>query len=205
MSAKKVVILEGSPRVNGNSAILAEQAASGAKDAGAEVEAIHLHDMNIRPCSACEGCQQAKDLDCVIDDDMKTLYPKVRKADALLFASPIYFFTMSAQTKLFIDRCYALGCTIQKGEEEGLTYTFETDFAGKKIGIILTYGDIDPFRSGAANALRTFQDMFHYLGSEIVGMVYGTALEAGEIRSNSDLMKLAYELGKQLVSTQTEE
>ena len=47
--------------------------------------------------------------------------------------------------------------------------------------------------------------MFHYLGAEIVGMVYGTALEAGEIRSNSDLLKQAYELGKQLASTQTRE
>jgi len=205
MSAKKVLILEGSPRMNGNSAILAKQVAAGAKDAGAEVETIYLHYMNIHPCSACEGCQGAKELDCVIDDDMKTLYPKVRRADAILFASPIYFFTMSAQTKLFIDRCYALGCTIQKEREEGLTYSFETDFAGKKIGIVLTYGDIDPFRSGAANALRTFQDMFHYLGAEIVGMVYGTALEAGEIRSNSDLLKQAYELGRELVSIEAGE
>ena len=191
--------------MNGNSAILANQVAAGAKDAGAEVETIYLHYMNIQPCSACESCQEAKELDCVIKDDMKALYPKVRAADALVFASPIYFFTMSAQTKLFIDRCYALGCTVQKeeGEEEeaGSTYTFETDFAGKKIGIVLAYGDADPFRSGAVNALRTFQDIFHYVGAEIVGMVYGTALEAGEIRSNSDLLKQAYELGKQLAST----
>lgn len=202
MSAKRVLILEGSPRINGNSAILANQVAAGAKDEGAEVQIIYLHDMNIQPCSACESCQGAKELDCVIDDGMKALYPKVRAADAIVFASPIYFFTMSAQTKLFIDRCYALGCTVQKeeGEEEepSSTYTFETDFAGKKIGIVLTYGDVDPFRSGAVNALRTFQDMFQYVGAEIVGMVYGTALEAGEIRNNSDLLKQAYELGKQL-------
>ena len=100
MSAKRVLILEGSPRMNGNSAILAKQVAAGAEDAGAEVETIYLHYMNIQPCSACESCQGAKELDCVIKDDMKALYPKVRAADALVFASPIYFFTMSAQTNV---------------------------------------------------------------------------------------------------------
>jgi multimeric flavodoxin WrbA len=198
MSRKKVLILEGSPRKNGNSAVLAGQVAAGAKDAGAEVETIFLHGLSIQPCSACEACKGAREDDCTIEDDMKPLYPKIRSADALVFASPIYFFTMSAQTKLFIDRCYALGATTAQD-------TYETDFAGKKIGIVLTYGDVDPFRSGAVNALRTFQDMFQYVGSEIMGMVYGTALSPGEIRSNTDLMKEAYDLGKQLGTNPTTE
>jgi multimeric flavodoxin WrbA len=55
MSTRNVMILEGSPRMNGNSAILAEQLAGGAKEAGAEVETVFLHYLNIAPCSACEG------------------------------------------------------------------------------------------------------------------------------------------------------
>jgi multimeric flavodoxin WrbA len=120
---------------------------------------------------------------------MKTLFPKIRRADALVVASPIYWFTVSAQTKLFMDRWYALG------GPEGYA------LKGKKVGIVLTYADSDPFTSGAINALRTFQDAFNYVGAKIVGMVYGTAWEAGEIQKNQDLMNRAYALGEQLASS----
>jgi hypothetical protein len=73
-------------------------------------------------------------------------------------------------------------------------------FEGKRFGIVLTYRDVDPFASGAVNALRTFQDALNYVGARIVGMVYGTASEAGEIRGNRELMEKAYQLGKELGS-----
>ncbi len=69
---------------------------------------------------------------------------------------------------------------------------------GKQIGIILTYEDTDPFTSGAVNALRTFQDVFDYLGADIVSMIYGRASEVGEIKSNQELMDRAYKLGQEL-------
>ncbi|MFH1124393.1 MAG: flavodoxin family protein, partial [Pseudomonadota bacterium] len=73
---RKVVIAVGSPRKRGNSSTLAAQVASGAKAAKAEVETFHLHGMNIKPCTACEGCRKKKHVDCVIKDDMQILYPK---------------------------------------------------------------------------------------------------------------------------------
>jgi multimeric flavodoxin WrbA len=190
MGGKKILLVMGSPRKEGNSATLSKQVAAGAEATGAEVESFYLHGMNIQPCTACDACREERDKDCVIDDDMETLYPKLRQADALVIASPIYWFTVSAQTKLFMDRWYALG---GPGEEYAA-------FAGKRIGIVLTYADVDPFASGAVNALRTFQDAFNYVGAQIIGMVYGSASEAGEIRDNRDLMEKAYELGKQLGS-----
>jgi multimeric flavodoxin WrbA len=118
---------------------------------------------------------------------MQALYPKLRQADAVVIASPIYWFTVSAQTKLFMDRCGGISS--------------ETNvIAGKPVGIILAYGGSDPFDSGAVNAIRTFQDVFKYIGSEIVGMVYGSAYEAGEVKNNQELMEKASELGKQLGS-----
>ena len=188
MNAKRVVIVIGSPRKNGNSATLAQRVADGAKDAGAEVECFNLNELDIKPCTVCEVCRESIDKDCTISDGMQSLYPKLSQADALVIAGPIYWFTVSAQTKLFIDRCYALGAPQGNALE------------GKRIGIVLTYGDADPFASGAVNALRTFQDMFAYIGAPIVGMVYGSALEAGEIKTNRDLMEHAYELGKRLVA-----
>jgi multimeric flavodoxin WrbA len=190
MGRKKILLVMGSPRKEGNSATLAKQVAAGAEAGGAEVESFTLHGMNIQPCTACNACREENSKGCVIDDDMEVLYSKLRQADALVISSPIYWFTVSAQTKLFMDRWYALG---GPGEEYAA-------FAGKRIGIVLTYADVDPFTSGAVNALRTFQDAFNYVGAEIVGMVYGSASEAGEIARNRDLMGEAYELGKKLSS-----
>ena len=75
---------------------------------------------------------------------MQTLYPKLREADAVLYATPIYWFTVSAQMKLFMDRCYGMFGESNEPSDHVLS--------GKRIGIVLTYGDDDPFVSGAINA-----------------------------------------------------
>ena len=184
---KKVVVLLGSPRKKGNSAILAAQIARGAKAAGAKVETVFLQGLNIAPCRSCYACQKEKSRGCSIDDAMQSVYPKLLAAEAWVIASPVYWFTVSAQMKLFMDRCFALPAYAKN------------PFAGKRIAIAMSYGDADPFGSGCVNALRTFQDAFNYAGAKIVGMVYGSAYGAGEIRTNEALMKAAGELGKELV------
>jgi multimeric flavodoxin WrbA len=186
MAPLKIVIVKGSPRQDGNSATLADQVAAGARAAGAHVESFYLHGMDIRACDACDACRTEPYRGCVIEDDMQVLYPKLQDADALVIASPVYWFTVSAQTKLFMDRCYALY------DSQGYT------MRGKRIGIVMVYGDSDPFNSGAVNAFRTFQDGFRYVGADIVGMVYGSADRPGEIRANTNAMQQAYELGRRL-------
>ena len=187
IQVKRVLGLLGSPRKKGNSAALAAAAARGAESAGAEVETIYLNGLKISPCQACGSCRKAGRSGCAQDDDMQVLYPKIIAADAFIIASPVYWFTMSAQTKIFMDRCY------------GLTAYAEKPFAGKRIAIAMSYGDADPFGSGCVNALRTFQDAYRYTGSKIVGMVYGSAVDVGEIADNKALMLEAEELGKRLV------
>lgn len=183
---KSVLVLLGSPRKNGNSTALAKQVVRGAESKGAEVETVFLHTMKIGPCQSCYACQKPDSKGCAIDDDMQQIYPKLLSADAWVIASPVYWFNMSAQTKLFMDRCFALPA-------------YKKDcFAGKRIAIAMSYGDTDPFTSGCVNALRSFQDAFKYVGAKITGMVYGSALEAGEIRSNGSLMQAAEELGERL-------
>ena len=188
MKAKKVIVAHGSPRKRGNSAILAGKLIEGIESMGGEHELLFLHGMDINPCTACDACLKSMDTFCVIEDDMQPLYPKILEAGSLVFSSPVYWFTISAQTKLFMDRLYAfLG-------PEG------NSLRDKRIGILLTYGDTDPYTSGAVNAIRTFQDAFAYIGASIVGTVYGSALDAGEIESNQEVLEGAYELGKKLVS-----
>jgi multimeric flavodoxin WrbA len=183
---KQVMIVNGSPRRKGNSATLSKQVADGARGAGAKVEAFFLHAMEIKACTACNACRKKLKKDCILKDDMKILYPKLIGADAIVIASPIYWFTVSGQTKVFMDRWYALG------GDDGYV------LAGKQFGIVLAYADADPFVSGAVNALRTFQDAFHYIGAQLVGTVYGSAGEAGEIAQNTELMDAAYELGRKI-------
>ncbi|MDH4067471.1 MAG: flavodoxin family protein [Dehalococcoidia bacterium] len=185
---KQVLVILGSPRRKGNSSTLAARISRGAESAGAEVETLFLHGLKISPCRGCDTCQKDGSKGCAIKDDMQEIYAKLMKSDAWVIASPVYWFTMSAQTKTFMDRCYAL------------TAYAENPFAGKRIAIAMSYGDADPVKSGCVNALRTFQDAFRYTGSRIVGMVYGSAMEAGEIAHNRALMREAEELGKRLVS-----
>jgi len=185
---KQVLVILGSPRRKGNSSTLAARISRGAKSAGAEVDTLFLQGLKISPCRGCDTCQKHDSKGCAVKDDMQQIYPKLIKADAWVIASPVYWFTMSAQTKIFMDRCYAL------------TAYANNPFAGKRIAIAMSYGDVDPVKSGCVNALRAFQDAFRYTGSRIVGMVYGSAMKAGEIADNEALMGEAEELGKRLVS-----
>jgi multimeric flavodoxin WrbA len=184
---KQVVVILGSPRKNGNSAILAEQISRGARSTGAKVDTIFLQGLKIAPCKSCYACQKRNSKGCAIKDDMQSLYLKLIKAEAWVIASPVYWFTMSAQTKIFMDRCFALPAYAKN------------PFLGKRIAIAMSFGDTDPFSSGCVNALRTFQDSFRYTGSKMVGMVYGSAMKAGDIKFNEVLMQEAEKLGKRLI------
>jgi multimeric flavodoxin WrbA len=185
--AKNVLILKGSPRQQGNSSALADQVRAGAEGAGAAVETVYLHGLNIHPCDGCYFCEGTGV--CAIDDDMQALYPKLRQADAIVIASPVYWFTFSAQVKLCVDRWLALETS--DGNE----------LCGKRIGIVLTYGDADVVVSGGINAIHTFESIFAYIGAEIVGVVHGTANKAGEVKGQPALMASALKLGQQLGSS----
>jgi multimeric flavodoxin WrbA len=182
--SKQLLILEGSPRRRGNSATLAHQAASGARETGAQVESIYLQGLKIAHCSACDNCRKTGL--CSINDDMQTLYPKLSSADALLLASPIYWFTYSSQLKTCIDRMYALW----NGNHNV--------FKGKPIGFILTYGDTDEYTSGAINAIKTFESMFNFLEAKIVEIVHGSLMDPDDAQNNPELLQRSFNLGKKL-------
>ncbi len=182
---KKAIVLLGSPRKKSNSTTLAKEISNGAETAGVEVETLYIHGMNIKACQACWACQKENSKGCVIDDDMQKIYPKLFESDIWIISSPIHWFSVAAQTKLWMDRSFAL---MSYGEK-----AFQ-----KKIAIALSYGDKDPYTSGCVNAIHSFQDAFRYVGAEIIGIVYGSALNPGDIEANSELLSEAKELGKKL-------
>ena len=186
--ATRVLILLGSPRRKGNSETLALALAEGARRKGAHVEMVRLNALKIRPCQGCGKCQEEGAKGCVQKDDMTALYPKVLAADALVVASPIYWFSVSAQAKLFIDRLYAIAANDKGG------------LRGTRLAVILTYGDADPFFSGAVNAMRMFQDISAYLETDLVDMVHGSADAPGEVGKNRKLMTIARRLGERIAS-----
>jgi multimeric flavodoxin WrbA len=160
---------------------------------GGEAEIIYLHGLDISPCDACDSCRGVSEIDCIVEDDMQMLYPKVYEAGAIVYASPVYWFTVSAQLKLFMDRCYGMGESSSSDHEDN-------PLAGKKVGVALVYEGDDPYDSGAINAIRTFQDMFDYIHADLIGIVYGQALDRGEIRKRVDVLDKALDLGTKLVS-----
>jgi len=185
---RRVLILAASPRNNGNSTILASKAAEGVKAAGGEADLVPIGKLKIAPCNACDACRAKPEAGCVIKDDMQPLYKKIEDAQGVIFATPVYWFNMSAQMKLFIDRTYAVH------GEGGYALT------GKDIGVILTYEDEDVFVSGGINALRSFQDICAYVKANLVGMVYGSAGKVGEIQANEKLLQKAYDLGRKIAT-----
>jgi len=102
----KILGIMGSPRIKGNTDLLLDEALKGAQSQEAETEKIILDKLKIAPCREYYGC--LKDGNCVIRDDMDDIYPKLLDADAIVVASPIFFYTVSAQVLAFISRCQAL-------------------------------------------------------------------------------------------------
>lgn len=127
------------------------------------------------------------DAECILDDDMRALYPKLRAADAILIATPIYSYNLSAQTKLLIDRLYALG------SHSGNALT------GKRFGFLIVYGGSDEVSSGAATAMRCFHDTFDRKASWMK-IVHGSAGPAGAAAQNEQLMRGAAGLGAGLAT-----
>jgi len=186
---RNILILKGSPREKGNSAVLADQVAAGANETGALVTSVYLHGLDIRPCDGCDLCRDSGG--CVIEDDMQSLYPKLIAADAIVLASPVYWFTFSAQLKLCVDRWYAFQANHWQ------------EISGKEFSIILAYGDTDLYTSGAINAIYTFESLARFLKGRIVGIVHGSLSDVGDAEKNQALMQAAYSLGKQLAAPQT--
>ena len=97
-----ILAISSSPRRGGNSELALRSFCRAAEEKEIPVEMIRLHELNLQPCHACDRC--AKSGICAIQDQMQTLYKKVIAATALVLATPIYFGSLSAQLKLFIDR-----------------------------------------------------------------------------------------------------
>jgi len=106
---KKILGIVGSPRRNGNTHVLVSRILDGARAEGANTETIVLQDLNISECDGCYACWKGKHV-CGKADDMKDLYPKIMRADAIVLGTPVYWFGPTALMKSFIDRFTYFSC-----------------------------------------------------------------------------------------------
>ena len=175
---KNVLILEGSPRPNGNSCILSDEFARGAEEAGCSVEKVQLSRKKLSGCLGCNACYRNGGV-CVQKDDMADIREKMLAADVIVLASPIYFYSMTAQMKTLIDR----------------TYAFFNELAGKTFYFIVTCAAPEAsFTETMLASLRGFTCCVPE--AKEGGVVLGTgAMDAGDIRK-TDAMAQAYEMGK---------
>jgi len=114
----KITVISSSPRKEGTTALLVQEFIKGAKEAGHDVYRFDSAFEKIAPCSACEKCNGSTV--CVHDDSMEKLYPELLATDCMVFATPLYYFGMSAQLKLTIDRLYAITGKIKETKRKAV-------------------------------------------------------------------------------------
>lgn len=104
----KILVLNGSPRLNGNTSAMVAAFEDGAKENGHEVNVIHICQKKIAGCLACEYCHTKGEGKCIQQDDMQGIYPVLEDAEMIVLASPIYYHSFSGQLQCVINRIYAL-------------------------------------------------------------------------------------------------
>lgn len=176
---KKILVLSTSPRMGGNSERIADEFIKGAEEAGHEAEKICLYDKTIGFCKGCLACQHTER--CTIHDDASIIVERMRQAEVLAFATPIYFYEMSGQMKTLLDRTNPL---------------FPGDYAFRDIYLLAASADEDEASmDGAVKGLEGWISCFEL--TRLAGVVRGTGADKkGEIEKCPEILKTAYELGK---------
>ena len=181
---QKVIIISSSPRRKGNSEILCEQFQKGALESGCDVEKINLNDYIIHPCIACDYCRKHDSI-CFRQDDANKIIQKMIYADIWVLSTPVYFYSVSAQMKLLIDRFYAR------------EYTIRESLKRKKVYFIVTSGAPDLSEHTATiESLRGFIQVLKTVDE--AGIINGAgAFELGDAIHHPAYLE-AYHMGKSI-------
>lgn len=178
--SKKVVIISSSPRVSGNSDVMADYFAKGALEAGYDVEKINLAGKEIGFCKGCLSCMNSNC--CVMHDDAEAIAFKMGEADVLVFATPIYYYEMSGQLKTMLDRSNPL-------------YTYDYKF--RDIYFLSSAAETEedtPNR--AVSGLEGWIECFH--NAKLAGSVFAGGVTNVKDIEGHDALAKAFEMGKSI-------
>jgi len=185
----KILAFQGSPRLGGNTDILVDALIHGAITKGAEAEKINLIQKKITPCIECGQCDDTGI--CVIEDDMKPIYDKIKTSDVVVVASPIFFYNITAYTQALVERSQP--CWIQK-------YVLKTGLYGgkKRKGIFLSLGATKG-KKLFNGVIRVINYFFDAISTNFEGaLLYRGIEKKGEIQKHLYALKEAEELGSLL-------
>lgn len=166
----KIAVLNGSPKV-GNTAAMINAFAEGAREARHEVEILHVGKMKINGCLACEYCHGKGEGKCIQKDDMEKVMPAYKEADMVVYASPIYYFGMTAQITAAIQRVYAIGKPAK----------------AVKSALLLSSGSPNPYEG----AIATYKGMLAFTGIEDAGIITAAGEENGSEAKLSEIRAFA--------------
>lgn len=187
----KVITFLGSPRKNGNTELLLKEAIRGIVDSGFEVQTFNLNHMKIRPCQDCGACNKTGI--CKIKDDMGQIYTAIRESHRFILASPIFFFSLSAQAKIMIDRCQAFWC-----EKYLLKRPIPGEQYGRKGLLLLVGGMKNEIGFQCAEAIA--KAFFRTISVPEHNTLSFTGIDAkGAILEHPTALKDAYKAGKALI------
>jgi multimeric flavodoxin WrbA len=185
-----VIAFQGSPRIEGNTEVLLKEALKAINGSGHEIQLFNLNLMNIKPCQDCGGCDKTGK--CIIDD-MDEIYDAIRQADRIILASPIFFFGLSAQAKIMIDRCQSFWC-----EKYLLKKPLPTGHYGRK-GLLLLVGGMKK-EIGIQCAEATAKAFFRTISVPGHRTLSFLGIDAkGAILEHPTALKEAYMAGKKLI------
>ncbi len=192
----KILGIVGSRRKRGNTAVLMQEALKPFQDQGIDTELIYLGDYQITGCTGCEGCQDT--FECMINDDMQKLYPKLLEYDAVIMGSPTYFYNVSGDMKTFIDRCYALEAFHK--EDRSVWISLNEVFGMKYAGVIAVCEQENEQDMGYT--AETMERSLLALGFRVVSTVKAFKLFAeGEALTNNIELNKAKNAGEKLLKT----
>ncbi len=189
----KILAIYGSPRRKGNTSELLKRSVQGATESGAQIEEIFLRDLKISPCLEIYGCKKTGR--CVINDDFQNVYDKILSSHGIILASPIFFYMVSAHTKILMDRCQSLWVKKYWLKNTPIENTNNT-----KKGLFISAGATKGKRlfDGALLGVRYFFDAIDVdLWKSL--LYRGLDLE-GDVLNHPDYLEEAYNSGKELVN-----
>ena len=172
---KKIIILNGSPRLKGNTAGLIDAFVQGAEQAGHTVKTFNLQKMNIHPCLGCLGGGKNPDSPCTQKDDMDQIYPVYEEADIVVLASPMYYWSITAQLKAAFDRLFAVA------EKDG-------DYRNQKKECIMLMAAEGDTRDNFEPVEHYYHALLKHLEWKNAGEVYaGGVMKIGDIKGHPAL------------------
>lgn len=177
----RIIILQGSPNKKGSTSILAEQFGRGARESGHTVQRIDLTDVKVNPCIGCVSC--GYEGPCVQNDDNQQIRTAVLTADMIVFATPLYYYGMSAQLKTVIDRFCSYNSSITRKR--------------LKSALLAVAWNSDDWTFDALES--HYQTLVRYLNFRDQGMVLGKGCDSPEMTKRTHFPQMAYELGKRIL------